>query len=376
MPKLKENQVPSYRRHKQSGQGIVTLSGKDHLLGRYNTKESRARYDRLIAEWLANGRRADYTQLPDGPSVQMLLADFNDHARAYYRTPEDKPAGEYDNFRIAMIPLKELYARTVAAQFGPRALRALQGKMVKRGWCRSYVNRQIGRIKQIFRWAASQELIPAAIYQALETVPGLRKGKAQVRESVPVRPVPEAWIEATIPHVSRQVGAMIRLQLLTGMRSGEVVIMSGGTLQTGSVVSTSSYDGLGRRISKAVSNSADWNCTYAYYHDGQRVIEIRNGSDQAIKQQVWGMQYVDELLQVGLNPSPSSGNTCSTMYWAMQDANWNVLGVVDSSGALKERYEYTPYGQRTVFFGPGSNDPGCYAATIGSRRFVTTGGVT
>jgi hypothetical protein len=65
---------------------------------------------------------------------------------------------------------------------------------------------------------------------------------------------------------------------------------SSGTRQSGSVVSTSSYDGLGRRISKAVSNSADWNCTPAYYHDGQRVIEIRNGSDQVIKQQVWGMQ--------------------------------------------------------------------------------------
>jgi RHS repeat-associated protein len=151
---------------------------------------------------------------------------------------------------------------------------------------------------------------------------------------------------------------------------------SGGSIQTGSVVSTSSYDGLGRRISKAVTNSADWNCTYAYYHDGQRVIEIRNGSDQAIKQQVWGQQYIDELLQVGLNSNPSAGNTCTTMYWAMQDANWNVMGLVDSTGALKERYEYTPYGQRTVFFGPGSNDGLCYAATFGSRRFVTSGSVT
>ncbi len=33
MPKLKENQLPSYRLHKQSGQAIVTLSGRDHLLG-------------------------------------------------------------------------------------------------------------------------------------------------------------------------------------------------------------------------------------------------------------------------------------------------------------------------------------------------------
>jgi len=88
-----------------------------------------------------------------------------------------------------------------------------------------------------------------------------------------------------------------------------------------------------------------------------------------------GFELVDELIQIALNPNPTTGNTCSTMYWAMQDANWNVLGLVDSTGALKERYEYTPYGQRTVFFGPGSNDPRCYAATFGSRRFVTTGSI-
>jgi hypothetical protein len=33
VPKLKDNQVLSYRPHKQSGQAIVTLSGRDHLLG-------------------------------------------------------------------------------------------------------------------------------------------------------------------------------------------------------------------------------------------------------------------------------------------------------------------------------------------------------
>jgi hypothetical protein len=215
MPKLQENQVPSYRLHKQSGQAIVTLSGKDHLLGTHGTKASRAKYDQLIGEWLANGRRADYRNV-DGLTVARILAEFVAYARAYYRNADGRATGEFDNFRIAINPLKELYASTIAADFGPRALKALQGAMIKRGWCRTYVNRQIGRIKQVFRWAASQELIPATVYQSLETLPGLRKGKAEVRESAPVRPVAEAWIDAAIPHVSRQVGAMIQLQLLTG----------------------------------------------------------------------------------------------------------------------------------------------------------------
>ena len=54
MPKLSDNSVPSYRCHKQSGRGIVTLSGKDFLLpGDYCSTASKAEYNRLIAEWLA-----------------------------------------------------------------------------------------------------------------------------------------------------------------------------------------------------------------------------------------------------------------------------------------------------------------------------------
>ena len=56
MPRLK-NSVPKYRQHKQSGQAIVTLNGRDFLLGHYGTKASGAKYDRLIAEWLDRGRQ-------------------------------------------------------------------------------------------------------------------------------------------------------------------------------------------------------------------------------------------------------------------------------------------------------------------------------
>lgn len=49
--------LPSYRLHRPSQQGVVTLSGRDFYLGPYGTASSRAEYDRLIAEWLANGRR-------------------------------------------------------------------------------------------------------------------------------------------------------------------------------------------------------------------------------------------------------------------------------------------------------------------------------
>ena len=51
------SRVPSYRRHKPTNQAVVTINGQDVYLGKWNTAASKAEYDRLIAEFLANGRR-------------------------------------------------------------------------------------------------------------------------------------------------------------------------------------------------------------------------------------------------------------------------------------------------------------------------------
>ena len=49
--------TPSYRLHKPTGQAVVRIAARDHYLGKHGTIESHEKYDRLIAEWLTNGRR-------------------------------------------------------------------------------------------------------------------------------------------------------------------------------------------------------------------------------------------------------------------------------------------------------------------------------
>jgi hypothetical protein len=49
-PRLKGKELRSYRLHKQSGQTIVTLRGKDVLLGRYGSVSSKAEYKRVTSE--------------------------------------------------------------------------------------------------------------------------------------------------------------------------------------------------------------------------------------------------------------------------------------------------------------------------------------
>jgi integrase len=53
-------------------------------------------------------------------------------------------------------------------------------------------------------------------------VTGLGKGRTKAKESVPVEPVPEAIVDATLPHLPEVVADMVRFQLLTGCRPGEV----------------------------------------------------------------------------------------------------------------------------------------------------------
>jgi len=225
MPKLL-NSVPKYRIHKASGQAIVTLSGKDFYLGPHGSQASRTAYDRLTSEWLANGRNLRNTDRATY-SVEELLAAFWEHAAKYYIGLDGKATKELDSYRQAMKPLRALYATTSVEDFGPLALKAIRQVLITKGLARKTVNQQIGRVKRIFKWGVKSELVPPGVFQALQAVSGLKKGRTEAKETPPVSSVSESIVNALKPHVSRQVWAMIQLQLLTGMRSGEVTAMRG-----------------------------------------------------------------------------------------------------------------------------------------------------
>ncbi len=58
MPRLIRS-IRAYRKHRASGQAIVTLGYRDFYLGPYGSKISRSEYDRLVGEWLQQGRQLD-----------------------------------------------------------------------------------------------------------------------------------------------------------------------------------------------------------------------------------------------------------------------------------------------------------------------------
>jgi integrase len=234
--------TPSYRHHKPSGQAVVTLAGHDSYLGKHGTPESRAEYDRLIAEWLANGRRSPRGPALEGLSLNELALTYFHHVEQRYRRSDGTQTNEVGEYRMSLRPLKHLYGPTPARDFGPLALKAVRQRMIdgydhprygpQERLSRGVINRRIGRIKHMFRWAVENEMVPPSILQGLQAVRGLQRGRTAARERPPVGPVPLVVVEATLPFLNRDVAAMVRVQLLAGARRDEVCAMRACDLDT------------------------------------------------------------------------------------------------------------------------------------------------
>lgn len=249
---MKRRKVPSYRLHKPSGQAIVTLPDgvggrKDVYLGAFGSPESRTEYGRVIHQWETQptvccrpGKRPDLTV------NELILAYWNWAQDRYVK--DGKPTSEQNCIRMAIRFMRDLFGDTLAGEFGPLALKTVRGAMVKHkvtretkvkdhatgktrivqkvlkeGLARSLINKQVGRIKAIFKWGVGEELLAGEVYHRLACVTGLRKGEAGARESAPIRPVSQAVVEKTLPHLPSVVADMVKVQRLSGARPGEIV---------------------------------------------------------------------------------------------------------------------------------------------------------
>jgi hypothetical protein len=86
-------------------------------------------------------------------TVNELLTAFKAHAERYY-AKDGRPTSEVKEFGYAGRVVRELYGPTPAARFDVVALEAVRDRMVGMRWSRKRVNKQVGRVKRVFRWAA------------------------------------------------------------------------------------------------------------------------------------------------------------------------------------------------------------------------------
>jgi hypothetical protein len=149
MPRRK-NPIHFYRHFKPKNTARCRVNGQWVTLGKYNSPESGQAFARLCAE-LAIGPNSSVVNLSSSPSsaaltVDQVLLAFWKWAGGYYCTPDRQETSEIESLRKAIKPLQELYGLLLAAEFGPKKLKAVRQKMIEQGWCRGVINRTSDRI--------------------------------------------------------------------------------------------------------------------------------------------------------------------------------------------------------------------------------------
>ncbi len=191
---------------------------------KYATKDKAVAVE--VARLILGDAMASEKPASNAQTMADLAAMYSDYAKVYYRRPDGTATSYFATIKTALNALVESYGDYKPEDFGPVKLRHLRKLWIETGrWNRPVINNQINIIKQMFQWAVSHELVPVHIFQALRTVEGLKRGRTEARESKPVKPVAAEHIYNMLPYVAKHIAAMLELQLLTGMRSGELVIM-------------------------------------------------------------------------------------------------------------------------------------------------------
>jgi len=194
--------------------------------------------DRNVAEEVAREilERAVFRSdkpVTDTKTIAGLVKAYLQYAKKYYCNADGKATREPENLRYGLAPLVEYCPTLGAEELGPLKLKEVRQQMIKCGWCRNVVNQRINMVKRMFRWAVSEQLVPASTYHGLQAVEGLKRGRSGARETERVHPVAEKHVRIILPFSSPTVAAMIQLQLLTGMRSSELASIRPCDIETG-----------------------------------------------------------------------------------------------------------------------------------------------
>jgi integrase len=255
--------LPQIRLHAGSGHARVRINGTEHWLGRFGSPEALAAYDRLIAQYLAT-RGAGPTPVAEGPpplaihsepapvaveqdstppdpsssatqpatavpaeiTVAEMCLMYLEYAKVHYVLADGRISSSYHGMRQAVNALRQ-FQRVPAASFGPRCLREIMDRMAhqkgrhQKPIPRKSINRIAKRIRGLFKWAVSMEIVPAQTWHALMAVEGIRRGRTAAPELPPVRPVADEIVKKTLPHLPKVVADLVWFIRLAGCRPGE-----------------------------------------------------------------------------------------------------------------------------------------------------------
>jgi len=235
-------------------------------------------------------------------TVNDLIVEYVKYAKIYYSKSK-----EPSNIYTATQSL--IGNNTKIDDFTAQSLILHREKLIADKLCRNVINQRISIIKRMFRWAVSQETCSAYTLTSLNSVESLKRGRSEAKETESVKPARLEDIEIAIRYATPTVAAMLRLQTLTGMRSGELVIMRTQDIDTtGEIWAYNPY-----------KHKTD-------YLGHKRAILIGGQGQEVLKPFMDRIDYcfkpIDSIRQLGLKPRGglSPHYSTSTYHNAVKDA--------------------------------------------------------
>jgi integrase len=212
------NHIPKHCEHKPTGRGFVRLDGKQVYTGRWGTQEAARRYERLVGEWMLNGRREAVPEAEAG-SLLGLFDEWASHPptkASYWRSLTKTVRGALVQTGAGNLP---------AARLTPKAFKAVRQVWIDKNLCRRMVNEHGLHLRAMLKWGVVEGLVPSSVLEGVRAVGGVRRGTPGVVDREPVGPVPPDVLAATLAELPRPFLDVARIQLLTAARPGEILAM-------------------------------------------------------------------------------------------------------------------------------------------------------
>jgi RHS repeat-associated protein len=131
---------------------------------------------------------------------------------------------------------------------------------------------------------------------------------------------------------------------------GTVQVYPSGELTgtPGTVQATFEYDALGRRVETVTSSTS----RHVYGSGAETLAEygVSGGTETLQREFVWGTGgFPDPVVMVDLTAAGSESAGTPEPFYYLKDALGSVGALTDASGAVVERYAYTPYGETSIY---------------------------
>ena len=236
-PRTQGRRPPKLCKH-STGQARVVIAGKTYYCGRWGSAESYLRHAELIREW----QERDGAPPPKAPNVVQASTTVGDlldrHLEHIDATGRYRKNGEPTRTRAWIVAIGKAFRAFAGSMPVSRCTEATlvafrdqlerNQEITRRG-----INRKITTLLQVFRWGRVRGLVQKTVWADVSTIEPLKRGEVgdRAEHGRARRAVTPEEVQRIVAHCCPQVAAMLQLQVMCGMRPGEVLAMRWADIQ-------------------------------------------------------------------------------------------------------------------------------------------------